>query len=287
MNVFLNGKLVPEEQAVISVHDRGFLYGDGLFETMRVCNAWPFRWDEHWERLKHGALRLDLAIPYESQAMLTSARQLIQANQLREGILRLTVSRGTGPRGYSPRGATQPCTVMTLFPATERPEAAGWSLHTASLRLATADSLSRFKTCNKLQQIIARAEADAAGAREALLLNTDGTVAEGASSNVFWIKDSVVHTPPVATGILPGVTREAVFELCRKLGTAACEAVATLEELKRAEGVFVTLSTLGVVAVTSLDGFPMPTSVLTTQLAVAYENLVQSETEKYGLLDSR
>src|SRR6266403_5504984 len=124
MIVFLDGKFVPEEQAVVSVFDRSFLYGDGLFETMRVSGGQPFLWTEHLERLQRGAAFLKIQIPFSADVLRAHAEQLIRLNQLPDALLRLTLSRGVGPRGYSPRGADDPRLVMALhpFPANNSPQ---------------------------------------------------------------------------------------------------------------------------------------------------------------------
>ena len=180
MIVFLNGRLVPETQAVVSVFDRSFLYGDGLFEVMRVCSGRPFRWAEHFDRFQRGAAFLKIQVPFAEGDLRKQALQLIERNGMPESLLRVTLSRGVGLRGYSPKGADSPALVMTLHPA---PDADGqpvprWRVMTASFRLPANEPLAQFKTCNKLPQILARAEADAAGADESLLLNTLGDVAD-------------------------------------------------------------------------------------------------------------
>src|SRR5207237_8017976 len=137
-------------------------------------------------------------------------------------LLRLTLSRGIGLRGYSPKGAERPSLVMSLHSTTVIPSNGSlqWRLKTASVRLPANEPLAQFKTCNKLPQILARAEADTAGADEALLLNTDGHVVEAASSNLFWVRDQTVCTPPLTSGIVAGVTRTVVLEICSSLGIA-------------------------------------------------------------------
>lgn len=276
MLAFINGRLVPEEQATISILDRGFLYGDGLFETMRVFQGQPFRWADHWERLQRGAELLKIQLPFTSAELLEHARRMIEQNGSPESLLRLTVSRGVGPRGYSPTGANHPTVTMTLHPApalNEKPPL--WRLAGASFRLPAGEILAQSKTCNKLPQILARAEADAHGADEALLMNTDGQVVEGASSNLFWIAEGRVHTPPLGAGVLAGVTRKVVLELCAKLGIAAGEGNITLPELLRAEGVFMSLSSWGVVEAVSLDGKPVARSPLTGKLQQAFADLLR------------
>lgn len=275
MIVFLNGRLVPEAQAVVSVFDRSFLYGDGLFETMRVSRGKPFRWWEHMERLRKGGDFLGIKIPFACKSLEKSAHQLIAQNEMPEALLRLTVSRGVGRRGYSPNGATTPALVMTLHPLPETP--AGWRLHTASFRLPAGERLAQFKTASKLAQVLARAEAEAAGADEALLCNTDGFVVEGASSNLFWVDGATVCTPPLAGGILAGVTRAMTVELCAQLGLPVAERVITPEALRQMAGVFVTLSSFGIVEGLALDGATLAQSPVVEKLRAAYAAVLAHE----------
>src|ERR1017187_269469 len=168
MLIFLNGQIVPEEQAVVSIFDRGFLYGDGLFETMLVFNGKPFRWAQHLQRLQCGAEFLKIKLPFTNEALRSSVAELVVKNQMPDSLLRLTLSRGVGVRGYSPKGAERPTLVMSLHPAPpiNAPKTPGWRLITSSFRLPAGEPLAQFKTCNKLPQVLARAEADAAGADE-------------------------------------------------------------------------------------------------------------------------
>ena len=277
MLVFLNGEFVPEDRAVVSVFDRSFLYGDGLFETMCVANGKPFRWAQHLERLRRGADFLGIKIPLGGKALEKFAAELIAKNHMPNALLRLTLSRGVGLRGYSPKGADKPTLVMTLHPAPEAAGigSAGWKLITASFRLPAGETLAHFKTANKLAQVLARAEADTAGADEALLLNTDGFVVEGASSNLFWIQSGVVCTPPMTSGVLAGVTRAVVLELCHGLAQPVSETTVTPGALRAAEGVFLTLSTLGVMSAAELDGLPLGQSPLVEKLGHAYSELLK------------
>jgi branched-chain amino acid aminotransferase len=281
MLVFLNGKFVPEEQAVVSVFDRSFLYGDGLFETMLVCHCHPFRWAQHLERLQRGAEFLKIKVPFSAEALRAFAAELISRNEMSEALLRLTLSRGVGVRGYSPKGADRPNLVMSLHPAPGilKPEAVPhWKLITSSLRLPAHEVSAQFKTTNKLQQILARAEADIAEADEALLMNTEGFIVEASSSNLFWIEGDVACTPPLTSGILAGVTRAAVLEICGSLGLNTREKNTTPQELKHAQGVFLSLSSWGVVEAQSLDGSVLQSSGLIAGIRSAYSELVHAET---------
>ncbi len=276
---FINGKFVLEKRAVVSVFDRGFLYGDGLFETLYVRRDQPFRLVQHLDRLERGAEFLGLRLPFEHEAIAAFAARLIHRNALHtDSLLRLTLSRGIGPRGYSPRGADAPTLVITQHPAAaRRPAAPRWHLATASVRLPAGDALARLKSCNKLPQILARAEAEAVGAQEALLLNTAGWVAEAASSNLFWIQRDTVFTPPLASGILAGVTRAVVFELCHALGVPVRERSLRPADLRRQDAVFLSLSSLGIVAASHLDGQRLGTSPLVACLRRAYWQRVETE----------
>lgn len=270
MKVFLNGQFVPEAQAVVSAFDRSFLYGDGLFETLRVMNGVPLDWDAHWRRLAAGAETLRIKLPFASDFLLAQARELSRQNQLPEAILRLTLSRGVGQRGYSPRGADKPTLVMSLHAAPPLgPTAPQWKLHTASLRLPAGDVLAACKSANKLLHVLARAEAEAAGADDALLLNALGDVVEASSANLFWVEGGALHTPPLSSGALPGVTRAKVLAEAHAQALPVHETTLRPERIRQAEGCFLTLSSLGIVEVVGLDRQAIPSSPLTHRIRAA------------------
>jgi aminodeoxychorismate lyase len=274
--VFLNGKFVPEEKAVVSVFDRAFLYGDALFEAIRVFNGKPFRWKQHMQRLRHGAGFLKIALPFSQDELLSSALKLIAKNKMPNSVLRLVFSRGAGTPGYSPGDAKKPTVVMSLRPAPKIgfKNSAPWKLVTSSFRLPANDPLAAFKTCNKLPQVLARARADAAGANEALLSNTNGFVVEGASSNLFWIKDGMILTAPLVAGILPGVTRQVVFEIAARMKIPIHEKNIRPKELARTDGIFLSLSSFGIVEAKSLDSKILRRSQLTIRIARAYNEIL-------------
>jgi aminodeoxychorismate lyase len=279
MMVFLNGEFVPKERAVISVFDRGFLYGDGLFEGIRVFNGKPFRWRQHLERFQHGANFLGIAMPLSAEAAGEFAKRLIAENQMPNSLLRLTLSRGIGQRGYSPKNAEQPTFVMATYPmaAVEPSNPPAWRVFVSTFRLPAGEPLARFKNLNKLPQVLARAEADGEGADEALLLNSDGYVVEGSTSNLFWIRDETVCTSALPSGILPGVTRATVLELCEKAGIEVREGNITSAELNKMDGVFLSLSSSGIAEVASLNGKPLKRSSIATRLSEAYWDAVRTE----------
>jgi branched-subunit amino acid aminotransferase/4-amino-4-deoxychorismate lyase len=211
--------------------------------------------------------------------LLSQASKLIDTNQMSSALLRITLSRGVGVRGYSTKGADRPTLVMATYPAavsdTDLPR---WRLHVSRFRVPAGEPLASFKTCNKLPQILARAEAERSGIDEALLLNTNGELAEAASSNLFWIEQENVCTTPLAAGILAGVMRDLVFELCTSLGSQVEEKHAKLETLHYAAGVFLTSSSLGIVEATELDGQTLATSNRVRQLRAAYLKALRTET---------
>ena len=279
MVAFVNGRFVPEEDAVVSIHDRCFLYGDGLFETIRIYDGKPFRWAQHLERLKCGARFLKIELPFTPEEIRQSAGILIEQNQQSEAILRMTLSRGVGVRGYSTRGANTPFLVMTLHPTPiVAPNNPVWRLITSSIRVPAKDPIATLKTCNRLVQIFARMEAETQCADEALLLNTNGQLAEAASSNVFWIENQTIFTTPLADSALAGVTRGVILELCPGLGLRCEERSISPNQLREAEGVFATLTTAEIVEVMSLDGVAIKQSPIVGQLREAYHRQIRRET---------
>jgi aminodeoxychorismate lyase len=279
MQVFLNGKFLPEAEAVVPLNDRGFLLGDGLFETMRVANGKPFRCAQHLERLSRGADFLKIKLPFAPKEIQKFATQLIEKNQLPEAILRLTLTRGAGARGYSIKGADKPTLAMVLHPLPPQnaDEPQLWSMVTASFRIPASDGLGAFKTTSKILNVLARAEAEEKDADEALLLNTHGEVVETAGGNVFWVYDEKICTVPTGRGVLPGITRAVVLEICQSLGLATNKCIIKPEHLRNAEGIFVTQSALGIVPVVAFDGVPVAPSPLVDQIASAYNEILRRE----------
>ncbi len=274
MTLFLNGQFVPEAQAVIPVNDRGFMYGDGLFETVRVVNGRPFRLAQHLERMTRGADFLKIKPPFTAKELQQFVEQLIENNQMPEAILRVMLTRGPGERGYTPKAEGRPTVVMTLHVAPPSEYPIQWSLVTSSFRVLAADPLSSFKTLNKLTHVMARAEAAEKGADEALLINTNGEVAETASGSLFWIYNDKICTTPTGRGVLPGITRAVVLEICQTLGLLTNKRVIKPEALKNSEGIFITQSAFGVVPVAMFDGEPVAPSPLVDQIFNAYRDLL-------------
>jgi aminodeoxychorismate lyase len=276
MVVFLNGRFLPEAEAVVRVNDRGFMYGDGLFETLRVVNGKPFRFAQHLERMTRGADFLKIKPPFTPRQLEKFAAQLVEQNQMPDAILRVTLTRGPGARGYTPApvAETQPTVVMTLHAAPSLENLVEWNLVTSPYRIPASDALSSFKTTSKLLYVMARADAAERGADEALLINTNGEVAETASGNLFWVYDDKICTVPTGRGVLPGITRAIVLEICQTLGLQTNKRVIKPEALRNSTGIFVTQSALGIVPVISFDGEPVAPSPLVDQIAGAYNEML-------------
>ena len=279
MIVFLNGNFLPEAEAVIPINDRGFLLGDGLFETLRVVNGRPFRMAQHLERLTRGLDFIKIKLPFTPKELQKFAAVLIERNQLPDSILRLMITRGPAPRGYSTKNSGPPTVLMTLspLPAANPDEPLQWSLVTSPFRVPASDALASFKTTSKMLNILARADAEERGADEALLLNTNGEAAEAAGGNLFWVYQERICTVPTGRGVLPGITRAIVLEICQSLGFETNKRVVKPEMLRNAEGIFITTSAFGIVPVVSFDGEPVAPSPLVDQIASAYHEMLLNE----------
>ncbi|HRI16227.1 MAG TPA: aminotransferase class IV [Verrucomicrobiota bacterium] len=273
---FINGEFVPESEAKVSILDRSFQLGDGLFETIPVYKGQPFGWSEHLKRLRSGAKALEVNLPHSNSELTMIATELLHRHQATEALLRLHLSRGVGRRGYSPRGADSPTFVMTLYelPVSTPANPLRWRLGISSFRLIAGDPLGGFKTGSKLVQVLARAEVERRDCDEALLVNTDGYLVEGAGSNVFWVEGETICTPPLVLGALGGVTRAVVLQLAQKLGFAVAERKGPPSQLTTADGVFLTLSSLGLVGAVSLDNEPLRESWIVRRLQDAYRQTV-------------
>ena len=263
-------------EARVSVFDRGFLYGDGVFETIRVQEGRPFRWSRHFQRLAAGLSLLDICLPYEETELRRHANALIAANNCPDAILRLTVSRGSGRRGLSPKDAETPTVVMSLHPGPDRTRATGLRLVTSPFRVLAGDPLAAMKSASKLGYVMARQFADAAGADDALILNHLEEVAETTSGNLFWMRGDTLFTPAREVGILPGVAREAVLALAPTLGYEVQELAANRASLSDAECVFATNVVTGVVHVIEIDGQRIKGSERCASLGRAFEDLVRA-----------
>lgn len=259
MKIFLDGKMVEKEEAVVSVFDHGLLYGDGVFEGIRAYNGRVFRLREHIDRLYHSARVIMLEIPLTKKEMERAVLDTLAANKLKDAYIRLVVTRGSGDLGLDPKK----CPRATYFIITDKiklyPEDTytnGLELITASTRRNMPDALSPcVKSLNYLNNIMAKIEATRAGLSEAIMLNANGFVAECTGDNIFVLRDNALLTPPSSAGALEGITRAAVMELAEnKLKLRVREENLTLFQLYTSDECFLTGTAAEVIPVVKLDG---------------------------------
>ncbi len=275
--VWLDGALVPRDEARVSIDDLGFLYGAACFETMRAFEGVVFRLDRHFARLEAGLAAL--GVPSPGRPSLTAAIEAaLAANELREARLRLTVSAGRGAGRPDLSSPTAPTVLVVAEPLP--PDPAPARLAVASFRIDAGRPLAFAKHANYLASLLALSEARAAACDDALLLNHDGHIAECATSNLFLVRDGMVITPAVSDGGLPGITREAILECASRAGIGVEERSMTLDAIAAADEVFVTNSIVGLRPVASVldtwDASAAP-GVHTLRLARVYTSLVHEE----------
>jgi branched-chain amino acid aminotransferase len=254
--IWINGRFCDPRQPQLSAFDRGFLYGDGIYETVRAYGGRLFLFHDHFLRLKNSARGMKIPLPYSETALLQAASRLLKKNRLDEASVRLTVSRGPSPLGFDPRPAGPPTAVIQAVPVPRHDEslyAQGIRLRISTVRRNDKRSLSpAYKTTNNLNNILAKIEANGVRAYEALMLNTDGDLAEGTISNIFFVKNGTVKTPSLDCGLLAGVTRKTVLELCRKNKWPLREGVYSTADLLEADEAFLTSTTLEIIPVTTV-----------------------------------
>lgn len=283
--IYLNGRLIPNSKAKLSPLDHGFLYGYGLFETMRAYQGYIFRLDQHLARLRRSAQSLGLTHSILNtmegkQSLETACMETLEANKLKTARLRLTVSAGEGDMTPDPSICSSPTvliTVQNLVPLPPEKYESGFKATLSSLRRNSQSPLSRLKSTCYMENILARMAARAAGCDEAILLNEQGYLAEGSTTNIFLMNNRELVTPSLESGVLPGITREAVLEIARAANIKTMERQVELKELIEAEEAFVTNSILELMPLTLLDGKPIGTGKpgqLTKELLAAYRKLV-------------
>lgn len=256
--IFLNGEFVSKKDAVVSVYDHGFLYGDGVFEGVRVYEGNVFRLQEHIDRLYDSAKSIMLSVPYSKQEMSGLVVETLRRNELLNAYIRVVVSRGVGNLGLDPSSCARPQIIviaeeLALFP--KELYKTGIDIVSVATRRTRADVLSpKVKSLNYLNNILVRIEANLAGVSEALMLNDQGYVAEGSADNVFIVKNGEILTPPGYVGALEGITRNAIMEIAHELGFPMREQVFTRHDVYVADEVFLTGTAVEVIAVVKVDG---------------------------------
>ena len=258
LKIFLGGKLVDEADAKISVFDHGLLYGDGVFEGIRVYEGRVFLHQKHIDRLYESAKAIRLTIPMTPAETIAAVEATVKANNITNGYVRLVVTRGAGSLGLDIRKTSNPQVIViadniSLYPPETYTK--GMNLVTASTIRNHPGALSpRIKSLNYLNNIMARIEGTDAGMVEALMLNHKGEVAECTGDNIFIVKNRVLLTPGLDAGILEGITRNGVIDLAREAGYEVRETALTRHDLYIADEMFLTGTAAEVVAVVSLDG---------------------------------
>jgi branched-chain amino acid aminotransferase len=280
--VYINGRFVPQEDATISVFDHGLLYGDGVFEGLRVYHGRVFRLREHIRRLYESAKAIWLEIPLDFDEMCNAVNEAVRVNKLVDGYVRLVVTRGVGTLGLDPNRCSHPQVIIIadrieLYPRELYEK--GLEIVTVSVQRNHPAALSpRIKSLNYLNNILAKIEGLQAGCIEALMLNHKGEVAECTGDNIFLVRAGVLYTPPLEAGILAGITRDAVIELAREANIPVRETPLTKHDVYIADEVFLTGTAAEVIPVVKVDsrtignGTPGP---ITRDLERRFKKLTQ------------
>jgi branched-chain amino acid aminotransferase len=256
--VWLDGKWFDRDTATISVYDHGLLYGDGVFEGIRIYGGRIFKLDEHLSRLYDSAHAIWLTIPMPKQEMAAITEEGVRRSGIKEGYIRHVITRGVGDLGLDPRKCPRPSIVIITDTIRLWPEEVyetGLKVVTAGTPIPQRESLSpRVKSLNYLAHILAKIEGIQAGADEVIMLDSSGTVAEGSGQNVFVVKNRRIVTPPAYAGILRGVTRDVVMDLAREAGYEIVEALINRYDIYTADEAFFTGTASEVVGIRQLDG---------------------------------
>ncbi|HDH04259.1 MAG TPA: branched-chain amino acid aminotransferase [Nitrospirae bacterium] len=255
--IYLNNKLVPEGKALISVFDHGFLYGDGIYETLRAYKGTVFMLDEHMDRLFRSASMIGLMVPQKPGTIKKAVYNTMEANRLDDAVIRITVSRGAGPPGLDPDLCPKPTFVIFASAFKKYPG----QYYRKGVKVAIVNTRRNYnkaldpqiKSLNFLNNILAKIEAKKAGAYEAIMLNYRGYIAEGTISNVFFAGNNVLCTPSINTGILDGITRRIILDIAKELKIKTMEGNFRPEEIYNAQEIFISNTTMEVMPVTEID----------------------------------
>ncbi|AJO17342.1 D-alanine aminotransferase [Bacillus paralicheniformis] len=281
MKVLFNGRLMERSECAVDIEDRGYQFGDGVYEVIRIYNGILFTLDEHIARLYKSAAEIGIDLSFSEAELKSQLKELVDINQMRDGGLYLQVTRGKAPRKHQYGAGLTPQVTAYTFPIQkpEKEQQNGVSAITADdMRWLRCD----IKSLNLLYNVMIKQKAHEASSFEAILIR-DGLVTEGTSSNVYVVKKNVIYTHPVTTLILNGITRKKVLQLCEKHGLNYEEKAVTKDELLNADEVFITSTTAEVIPVTSIDGQTIGSGApgpLTKNVQTALQNSILSETAK-------
>lgn len=282
--VYVNGRMVPKNEAMVSVYDHGLLYGDGIFEGIRVYRGRIFKCEQHMDRLWRSAEGIRMTIPITRQEMVNIQRAAIEVNNIEEGYIRLLVTRGYGTLGLDPRKCPVPGIIciadqIQLYP--KEMYESGMSIVVAKRPRVPIECLDpRTKSLNYLNNILAKCEAIDAGCHEAIMLNTEGFVSECTGDNIFLVKNGIIYTPPSDAGILEGITRQFVMDtLARDCGLKCIAKQIRVEEVLSADEVFLTGSAAEIIAVTQIDEHRISAGEgpITKKLRLRFREIVTSD----------
>ena len=270
MTVWLNGRCVPSDQAQIAPDDRGFLLGDGVFETLLAVNGKIIDGETHLVRLHQGTDLLELGLPYTDDTLLEAMAVLLADNELRHGraSIRLTVSRGSGPRGLLYPDSQTPTCLITA--ARAGPPLTSMRVITSDVVRNEHSPLTAIKSLNYLDNILARRQAQKAGADEALMRNTQGRIACASAANIWAIVEDMFITPPTIEGALAGITRDRVCDILAQHNIAFTEAPISQDVITSASGLFLTNSLIGICPIQALDGRDLMAPDVLRHVAEAY-----------------
>jgi len=281
--IWLDGKWCDRESATISVYDHGLLYGDGVFEGIRVYGGKIFRLDQHLDRLYDSAKAIWLTIPMPKDELVAVTKEAVRRSGIQEAYIRHVVTRGVGDLGLDPRKCPKASVIIIVDTIKLWPEPvyeAGLNVVTAGTPIPHREALSpRVKSLNYLAHIMAKVEGINAGADEVLMLDSEGHVAEGSGQNVFVVKNGRLSTPPAYAGILKGVTRNVVIELAGKAGYEVEQTILNRYDLYTADEAFFTGTASEIVGIRQLDGRVIGTGKagpVTRDLRARFQTLVRS-----------
>ncbi|HEY9156215.1 MAG TPA: branched-chain-amino-acid transaminase [Opitutaceae bacterium] len=284
MKIYLDGKFVDQSEAKISVFDHGLLYGDGIFEGIRIYQGNVFRLEEHLERLEYSAKAILLKMPWSRKEISDAVCETCRQNQLTDGYIRLVVTRGVGDLGLSPWLCPKPsifviANKINLYP--EEHYTTGLSIVTVPTRRINPAALSpSVKSLNYLNNILAKIEAKQFGALEAIMLNDQGYVAECTGDNIFIIHKGEIITPAASQGALKGITRDTILDIAKELNVPLREANLTRYDVWNAEECFLTGTAAEVIPVVKLDGREIGTGkpgVITQKVLASFRRRVTTE----------
>jgi len=286
MKIWMDGELIAKQDAKISVFDHCVLYGDGIFEGIRIYDGCVFRLKQHLDRLWSSAKYIRLEIPMTYDEMRQAVVATVQANGLSNGYIRLVVTRGVGDLGLDPRNCPKPSIFIiaaniSLYPKSDYEN--GLEIITVPTQRFNVSAFNaRVKSCNYLNNIMAKMEGQLAGVREALMLDHNGFVVECTGDNVFVVKDGVLYTPPVYLGALKGITRDAIMEIAAREGMVVKEEPFTRFEVYDADELFLTGTAAEAIPVVKVDGRPIgdgKPGPVTRDLTARFHALVSSDGE--------